>query len=126
MPGDHDTAAAGWVVRRLEVGGREPGFVAGILESLGCVVLAYAPEVDDRGGWEQVLCAAGGVLGGAASEELGVAGEEVFVDAEVLFGVGEDGIVGLEVVLGEKILTGMVLVEDEDEGIWLSCTNPSA
>lgn len=43
--------------------------------------------------------AAGGVLGGAAGDELGVVVvEEVIVDSEMRL-LGEDGVVGLEVVL---------------------------
>jgi len=42
-------------------------------------------------------------LGGAAGEEVRVAGEEVVVDGGVFGGVDEDGIVGLEVVFGEEV-----------------------
>jgi len=41
-------------------------------------------------------------LGGAAGEEVRVAGEEVVVDGGVFGGVDEDGIVGLEVVLARR------------------------
>lgn len=45
--------------------------------------------------------AAGGVLGGAAGDEFGVAVlEQVFVEAHVLV-FGEDGVVGLEAVVLE-------------------------
>ena len=47
------------------------------------------------------LGAAGGVLGGAAGDEFGVAVlEQVFVEAHVFF-FGEDGVVGLEAVFFE-------------------------
>lgn len=47
------------------------------------------------------LCTAGGVLRGAACDELrAVVLEQVFVEGHVLF-FGEDGVVGLEAVLGE-------------------------
>jgi len=91
------------VVGGAEVLGGEAGFGAGFVEGLCGVVLADAAEIDDAGVGKEVLGAAGGVLGCAAGEELGVAGEEVGVDAFVLV-FGEDGIVGLEGVLGEEIL----------------------
>ena len=51
--------------------------------------------------WKRYLCATGGVLGSTAGYELCVVVlEKVFVETHVLF-LGEDGVVGLEAVLGE-------------------------
>jgi hypothetical protein len=79
----------------------------GVLEDGGVLVVADAADVDHAVGRENVLGAAGRVLGGAAGDELGiVVVEEVLVDGEVAV-LGEDGVVGLEVVLGQEgVITG--------------------
>ena len=62
-----------------------------------------------RGKREMYLCTAGGVLRGAACDELrAVVLEQVFVEGHVLF-FGEDGVVGLEAVLGEHGLITRVI-----------------
>lgn len=54
-----------------------------------------------RGMGKGYLGAAGGVLGGAAGDEFGVAVlEQVFVEGHVFF-FGEDGVVGFEAVVRE-------------------------
>lgn len=74
----------------------------GITEDSGILIIADAAEVDDAVGGEDVLGSAGGVLGSAAGEELGVVVvQEVLVDGEVLI-LGEDSVVGLEAVLLKK------------------------
>ena len=53
----------------------------GTAQCVGVAVVADAAKVDDAVGREEVLCAAGGVLCGAAGNELGgVVGEEVVED----------------------------------------------
>lgn len=81
MPTNYNTTPSRGVLSRLEVRSSEACLVARILQCLRGVVLAYTAQVDDAVGREQVLRAAGGVLGCAAGKELGVAGEEVVVDA---------------------------------------------
>lgn len=72
-----------------------------LAQYVGVFVFAHAADVESGFRGEDVLGAAGGVLGGAAGEEDGGAvGEEVFIEAEV-FGFGEDGVVGFEGVFGE-------------------------
>lgn len=88
-----------WVVA---VFGSHSGFVDCGLEDLGVFVVAYTAEEDDGFGWEHVLGAAGGVLGGSAGEKVGgVVVDEIFVDAQ-MFLFGENGIVGFEAVFVEE------------------------
>lgn len=50
------------------------------------------------------LHAASSVLRSTAGNQDGVAGQKVFVDAEMLVLVGENGIVGLEIIFLEQVL----------------------
>lgn len=79
----------------------------GVLEDGGILVVADTADVDDAVGGQDVLGATGGVLGGTTGDQLGlVVGEKVLVDGEVRV-LGEDGVVGLEVVLGQEgVVTG--------------------
>lgn len=99
---DDDAAAAGGDLGVYAVLDPEADLLDGIAEDGGVLVVAGAAEVDDRVGCEDVLGSAGGVLSGAAGDELGVVVvEEVLVDGEVLL-LGEDGVVGLEAVFFEE------------------------
>lgn len=81
-------------------------------ELLGRLVLANAADEHDGRGREEVLRSTGSVLGGATRKELGIAGEQVGVDAKVLL-LCEDSIVGLQSVLLEKcIVAWLVLAID--------------
>ena len=98
---DHAAAAGGGVFGRAEILGAQAGGVACVGEERGVVVVADAADVEDRGGREDVLGAASGVLGRAAGDELRVVVlDQVFVEAHVFF-LGEDGVVGLEAVFLE-------------------------
>jgi hypothetical protein len=70
-------------------------------QDLCVLVVADAADVPDGVRGEDVLGSAGGVLGGAAGDELCVAVfDQVVVDAH-LVGFGEEGIVELEAVFLE-------------------------
>ena len=98
---DHAAAAGGGVFGGAEVLGAQAGGLARFGEERGVVVVADAADVEDGGRGEDVLGAAGGVLGCAAGDELGVVVlDQVFVQAHV-FIFGEDGVVGLEAVVLE-------------------------
>lgn len=102
VAGDDSTAPTGRLLRIDTVLDPQAGGTDGIAEDGGVLVVADAAEVDDAVGGQDVLGATGGVLGGAAGEELGVVVvEEVLVEREVLL-FGEDGVVGLEVVFLEE------------------------
>lgn len=109
VAGDDDTAAAGGLGGLDAVLDAEAGLLDGVLEDGGVLVVADAAEVDDAVVREDVLGAAGGVLGGAAGDELGLeVVQQVLVDALVLV-LGQDGVVGLEVVLGEELIVSIGL-----------------
>lgn len=82
----------------------QAGLLDSILEDGGILVVADAAQVHDAVVRQQVLGAAGGVLGGAASNQLGlVVVQKLLVDALVLV-FSQNGVVGLEVILGEEII----------------------
>lgn len=109
VAGDDDAAAAGGLGRLDAVLDAEAGLLDGVLEDGGVLVVADAAEVDDAVVREDVLGAAGGVLGGAAGDELGLeVVQQVLVDALVLV-LGQDGVVGLEAVLGEELIVAVGL-----------------
>jgi hypothetical protein len=117
VAGDDDAAAAGGDLGVDAVLDAQTGLLAGIAEDGGVLVVAGAAEVDDAVVGEDVLGAAGGVLGSAAGNQLGiVVVEEVLVDVLVL-GRGEDGVVGLEAVLLEQ---GLVA---EGLDVWPRCVS---
>jgi hypothetical protein len=77
-------------------------------ENIRIFVFAYTADVENTVLREDVLRAASGVLGGAAGNQFGVVVlEEFFVDAHVL-GLGEDRIIGFEVILPEKALVSAI------------------
>ena len=116
VAGDDDAAAARGVLVVDAVLDAEAGGLDGVAQDGGVLVVADAAEVDDAVGGQEVLGAAGRVLGGAAGDELGVVVvEEVLVDAE-LVGFGEDGVVCLEGVLVEQ-----GLVADGLDVCWDDC-----
>lgn len=99
VAGDDDAASAGGLLLVDAVLDTQAGGLDGIVQGGGVLVVADAAEVDDAVGGQDVLGATGGVLGSTTGNELGVeVVEEVLVEAEVLL-LGEDGVVGLEVVL---------------------------
>ena len=93
VAGDDDAAAPGRVLGVDEILGREAGVRAGFAQRAGGRVGADAADLEDGGGGEEVLRAAGGVLRGAAGDEFGGFGGEFVVEGHVLF-FGEDGVVG--------------------------------
>lgn len=109
MAGDDDAAAAGGLGGLDTVLDAEAGLLDGVLEDGGVLVVADAAEVDDAVVGQDVLGAAGGVLGGAAGDELGLeVVQQVLVDGLVLV-LGQDGVVGLEAVLGEELIVAVGL-----------------
>lgn len=100
---DHATAA-GRLGRLDAVLDPQAGLLDGITQDGGVLVVADAAQVDDTVVGQQVLGAAGRVLRGAAGDELGVVVvEELLVEGLVRV-LGEDRVVGLEVVFGEELV----------------------
>lgn len=101
---DDDAALA-----RLDLGvdavlDAEAGLLDGVAQGGGVLVVADAAQVDDRVGRQDVLGAAGRVLRRAARDQLGVeVGQEVLEQGRVLV-LGQDRVVGLEVVLVQELL----------------------
>lgn len=109
VAGDDDAAAAGGLGGLDAVLDAEAGLLDGVLEDGGVLVVADAAEVDDAVVGQDVLGAAGGVLGGAAGDELGLeVVQQVLVEGLVLV-LGQDGVVGLEAVLGEELIVAVGL-----------------
>lgn len=109
VAGDDDAAAAGGLGGLDAVLDAEAGLLDGVLEDGGVLVVADAAQVDDAVVGQDVLGAAGRVLGGAAGDELGLeVVQQVLVDGLVLV-LGQDGVVGLEAVLGEELIVAVGL-----------------
>lgn len=109
VAGDDDAAAAGGLGGLDAVLDAEAGLLDGVLEDGGVLVVADAAQVDDAVVRQDVLGAAGGVLSSAAGDELGLeVVQQVLVDALVLV-LGQDGVVGLEAVLGEELIVAVGL-----------------
>lgn len=109
---DNDTAAAGlllWIDAVLDT---KAGLLVSLLQDAGILVVTDAAKVDDGVVWEDILGTAGGVLGGSASNELGVEFLEIIVESEMLL-LSENGIVLLQVVLLEEsgIASGLDVCE---------------
>ena len=84
-----------------EILGSHTRSVVLLAQDVGVFVLADAADVESGMRRKDVLGAAGGVLSSAASEEDGGAvGEQVFVKP-LVFGFGEDGVVGFEAIFIE-------------------------
>ena len=102
VAGNDDTAAASLLLGVDAVLDAQARLLDSIVKDSRVLVITGTAEVDDAVGGQDVLGTAGGVLGGATSNELGVVVvEKVFVEGNVLL-LGEDGVVGLEAVLVEK------------------------
>lgn len=99
---DHDTAAAGLLLLVDSVLDPETGLLDGIVEDGSVLVITDTAQVDDGVRRKDILGAPGSVLGSTAGNELcGIVVQEILVDVLVLL-LGEDGIVGLQAVLGEE------------------------
>lgn len=104
VAGDDDTATSSWVVLIDAVLNTETGLLVGLLESSSVLVVTDTANVDDGLLRENVLCATGGVLGCATSNQLGIeVVEEVLVESEMLL-LGKDGIVLLQLILVKESL----------------------
>lgn len=97
---DDDTTATSLVLSADAVLDPQARGLDGIVENGRVLVVAGTPEVHDAVRGEHVLRSASRVLGGAAGDELGViVVEKIFVKGHLLL-LGENGVVGLEVILG--------------------------
>jgi hypothetical protein len=106
---DDDAAAARLLLGVDTVLYSQAGGLDGVVQNGGVLVVSHAAEVDDAVRAQDILGTTGGVLGGAAGDELGVVvGEQVLVEGNLAL-FGEDGIVGLEVVLVEEGLVAVGL-----------------
>lgn len=104
MASDHDTTSAGLVLLVDSVLNTEASRLDGIVHDGRVLVVTSTAEVDDAVGRQNVLSATGRVLGSTTGNQLGIViVEEVLVEGQMLL-LGEDGIVGLEVVLGQEVI----------------------
>ena len=104
VAGDDNTAASGRSLLIVAVQGLDASLLVDLFESLAVLVLADTANVDGGVLGEDVLGTAGRVLCSSTGNEHGIVVlDQVLVEAEVLL-LGEDGIVGLEAVLLEKLL----------------------
>jgi hypothetical protein len=121
---DDDAAAARLLLGVDTVLYSQAGGLDGVVQNGGVLVVSHAAEVDDAVRAQDILGTTGGVLGGAAGDELGViVGEQVLVEGNLAL-FGEDGIVGLEVVLVEEGLVAVGLDVEErilqaEKGVFL-------
>ena len=80
-----------------------------VVQDGGIFIVANTAQEDGGVRREEILGAASGVLGTAASDELsGVVVQQVFIDSKVLF-FGEDSIVGFEAVFLKESLVALSL-----------------
>jgi len=102
MPGNHNTAASGFLLFVNSVFDAETSSFYSIVKDSRVFVVANTAEIDDGVVREDVLGAASCVLCSTSSDELcRVVVKEVLVDAQMLF-FGKDGIIGLEAILRKK------------------------
>lgn len=101
---NHHTAPARRLRRLDTVFDTKASLLDGILEDRGVLVVADTAEVYDAVVGQQVLRATGGVLSRAASNELGIVVVEKLLVERLVGFLGEDGVVGLQVVLGEELI----------------------
>lgn len=101
---NHHTTPTGGLRRLDAVLDAKTGLLDGILEDGGVLVVADTAEVYDAVVGQEVLGATGGVLGSAASNELGIVVVEELLVERLVGLLGEDGVVGLQVVLGEELI----------------------
>ena len=99
---DDNSATTGRLAGVDAVLNAEAGLLDGIVEGGGVLVVAGTTQVDDAVGGQDVLGTTSGVLGGTAGDEFGVVvGQEVFVEGNMLL-LGQNSVIGLEVVLLEE------------------------
>lgn len=104
MARDDHPAPAGRLGRLDAVLDAQTSLLDSILENGSVLVVANTAQVHDAVVGQQVLRTTGCVLGGTAGNQLGlVVVEEFLVETLVLF-LGQNGIVGLQAVLGEKVI----------------------
>ena len=109
VAGDDDATATGRLLGVNAVLNAEADLADGIAEDGGVLVVADAAEVHDTVGRQDVLRAAGRVLGGAARDQLRVVVvQQLLVQRDVL-GLGQDGVVRLEAVLVQEFLVALGL-----------------
>lgn len=101
---NHDATPPGGLRLLDAVLDTEAGLLDGVLEDGGVLVVADTTQVDDAVVGQQVLGAAGRVLGGATGDELGVVVVEQLLVQALVRVLSEDGIVGLQAVLGEELI----------------------
>lgn len=102
VAGNDDTATASLLLGVDTVLNAQTSLLDSIVKDSRVLVVTSTTEVDDAVRGQDVLGTAGGVLGGATGDELGVVVvKEVLVEGDVLL-LGEDGVVGLEAVLVEE------------------------
>lgn len=102
VAGNDYTATTSLLLRVDTVLDAETSSLDGIVHDGRVLVITSTAKIDNTVGGQDVLGTTGRVLGGTASNQLGiVVVEEVLVQGEVLV-LGENGIVGLEAVLVEK------------------------
>lgn len=106
---DHPAASCR-LLRIVQVLGRQPGLLVRLVEDIRVFILADTAKVDDARVGQHVLGAAGGVLGGAAGQEFGLAVVDEFVVERHVLILGEDGIVGFELILLEECVVPEMLV----------------
>jgi hypothetical protein len=110
VAGDHNTAATSRSLLVVEVFGLDASVGRDLLKRLAVLVLANAANVDDRFGLKNVCSASRSVLRSTTGNLDGlVVLEQVLVQAHVLFGVGEDRIVGLQAILVEESLVTTIV-----------------
>lgn len=104
LAGDDGAAAARLLSRIDAVLDTQASSLDGVVEDGRVLVVTGTSDVDDAVRGEDVLGATGRVLSSAAGDELGVVVVEQFlVERDVLL-LGQDGIVGLEIILVEEFL----------------------
>lgn len=104
VAGDDNTTAAGGLLLVDTVLDTETSGLDGIVQDSSVLVITDTTEVDDAVVRQDVLGTTGGVLSGTTSNQLSLEiGEEVFVERLVVV-LSEDGIVGLEIILGKQLV----------------------
>lgn len=113
---NHHTTPSGGLRRLNAVLDTEASLLHGILEDGGVLVVADAAQVDNAVVGQHVLGTSGCVLGGAAGDELGVVVVEQLLVEGLVGLLSKDSIVGLQVVLGEELITAECLDVWEGRG----------
>lgn len=105
---DHTTPA-----RRLRwldaVFNAQTSLLNGIFENGGILVVANAAQVHNAVVRQEVLGSAGSVLGGTTGDQLGLVVVEKLLVKTLVLVLGQNGVVGLEAVLGEEIIVANCL-----------------